>query len=177
MIYNAFIKCKFLLLYGHSWPAHLPNLHLASSSFSLCLLDLFMIFQSRFSFVLFTPIQVSDLNACPIRLRFPLLFTFSSLSLSASCSSSWQISPFSPPSVSLSDHIFEQAVINDIQRLMNYSLKKDRKYRERKKGNSEREDEKGGWGGRRRRAQERKGRQMIKVMQDEDGKQCLPVTY
>ncbi len=86
----------------------------------------------------------------PSFLQWYLWSTF--FSLSASCSSGWQISPFSPPSVSLSDHIFEQVVINDIQRLINYSPKRDRKYRERKKENSKREDERGGrrgvrWGG------------------------------
>ncbi len=71
-------------------------------------------------------------------------------------------------------------MINDIQRLINYSPKRDRKYRERKKENSKREDERGGrrgvrWGGG---TQERQMRQMMKVVLDEDGEHdVFPVTF
>lgn len=133
---------SFLILYKLRSPAaHRLRTSVWSPSPPLFPFMIFTAFSLQFPL---SSIHISDLLSCPTHFRFRLLFTFFSFSPSASCSSSWQISPFSPPSVSLSDHIFEQVVINDIQRLMNYSPKRDRNYRERKKENSKREDERGG---------------------------------
>ncbi len=103
-------------------------------------------------------------------LFFPPIYLFLTLSICVLFFKLTDQSLLSSLCLSLSDHIFEQVVINDIQRLMNYSPKRDRKYRERKKGNSKREDERGGrrgvrWRGRK----EEEGTGDAKETNDEGG--------
>ncbi len=119
-----------------------PLLHRNRPSF-LCLPLSISLFPPVISLISF-PVPLSSVFLPPI-------YLFLSLSI---CILFFRLTDQSgsPPSFSLSDHIFEQVVINDIQRLINYSPKRDRKYRERKKENRKREDERGGrrgvrWGG------------------------------